>query len=608
MAKGKDLTTNAKGGSGRVYEPTVRTYAADVTPAIDRHAAATRDTPKSTTPTASPGENLNTTPAQQQAKQNAATTTAGSVRQPTQTGSGVPASAVQVGLGAGQAVLGKLANAGMLGKAAQTAAAATTPQGGTQAPAAQPQQPVTPQMPVQGAMQPQTGMYTPAAQGSAQSGYMQPYDPSDIKSFLESYFGTAQKNAEAQINYATQQGVNELQRAQEKTNQQLQEQRNQAAIQGANARDNQALYAEARGDRGGIGAAQYDAVMNNTAQIQASINQQQTTVANDTARQIADLRAKGEYEKADALLELSQQYLSQLMSWQQWALSYNMDVAQFNRQIEQDAQNYAFKVASLTGYYNGMPTLDYQQYLNDQAWKERQWDYNVAADEWDRQYKLQQYQDEQTEQLAKVGMSLLSEYGSLDAVPENARAAMQAYYGDTAVLAAQIRAAQEAEAAQAAARSYSSSGGSRRSSGGGGSSGDGGSSSGAGGNAAMYSDAWWNQIEATAKAEGRTVDAYLHDPTVKKALGLTSNEMLKWAMSQYNEWSNSSANKTGSKVNKGSKRTSLDYSQDEGTFTWNGKRYMTLEGLMRAINAAKLTDEEGSEIVRKLTNFGFDVR
>lgn len=650
--KTKDLTTNANGGSGKVYEPQTYAYAKDVTPSVDKRAAATRDAAKSTTPTASPGEVLNT-PAQQQAAMNVVS----GVKQPTQTdGSGIPASAVQLGLKAGSAAMKALGATGTLGKAAQTAAQATLPKSagsqqtqqpvapqGAPVPAGTPmspngavstgqtlgqrlaqQRPVqTPQQPTQrpvGAFPAQTGTGVAYGSNVAQGAAMQPYDPSSIQSFLESYFGQAQQQAQAKIDNATAQGIRQLQQTQEKSNQQIQEQRNQAAIQGAKAQDNQALYAEARGDRGGIGAAQYDAVMNNTARIQASLNQQQTQVANDTAQQIARLRANGEYEKADALLELGQQYLSQLISLQQWALSYNMDVAQFNFQMQKYADDYAMQVADLTGYWNGMPTLSYQKYMNDLARQDREWEYQLASDEWNRQYKLQQDQDKNTEQLAKLGLSILEDYGTMDAVPENVRAAMQSYLGDTGMMVAQIQAAQRAAAAQAASRSSGGgSGGSRRSGGGGSSGGSGSSSSSSsGGNAAMYSNAWWSQIEQKAKSEGRTVEAYFHDPAVQKALGLTSNDKLQWAIAQYEAWLNRGngytsvanlnrqTNGSGSTPNAGG-RTSLDYSQDEGVFTWNGARYNSLNELMKAINSAGLTDSEGSILVRKLKTFGFDV-
>jgi hypothetical protein len=88
-------------------------------------------------------------------------------------------------------------------------------------------------------------------------------------------------------------------------------------------------------------------------------------MASDTARQIADLRAQGEFEKADALLALSQQYLSQLMSLEQWSMEFGLSVAQFNESLRQWQAEFAMAAADLTGYYNGMPTLKYQQYQNE---------------------------------------------------------------------------------------------------------------------------------------------------------------------------------------------------------------------------------------------------
>lgn len=621
--KTKDLTTNANGGSGKVYEPQTYAYAKDVTPSVDKRAAATRDAAKSTTPTASPGEVLNT-PAQQQAAMNVVS----GVKQPTQTdGSGIPASAVQLGLNVGGAAMKALGATGTLGKAAQTAAQATLPKSagsqqtqqpvapqGSPAPAgtpmspngavstgqtlgqrlAQRQQPVqTPQQPTQqpvGAYPAQTGAGVAYGSNVAQGAAMQPYDPSSIQSFLESYFGQAQQQTQAKIDNATAQGIRQLQQTQEKSNQQIQEQRNQAAIQGAKAQDNQALYAEARGDRGGIGAAQYDAVMNNTARIQASLNQQQTQVANDTAQQIAQLRANGEYEKADALLELGQQYLSQLISLQQWALSYNMDVAQFNRQLEQDARNYAMRVADLTGYYNGTPTLAYQKYMNDLARQDREWEYQLASDEWNRQYKLQQDQDKNTEQLAKLGLSILEDYGTMDAVPENVRAAMQSYLGDTGMMVAQIQAAQRAAAAQAASRSSGGgSGGSRRSGGGGGSSG-GGSSAGTSGNLSDYergSDAWFNQLRKLADAAGVSGGQYIENR--KKEWGLTDAQM-KSLTSGYNSWAEKNP------VNNYASVADLNRSTN-GSGTKPTYKYKTYEQAVAAVKAAGGNSSAGSRIL-----------
>ena len=76
--------------------------------------------------------------------------------------------------------------------------------------------------------------------------------------------------------------------------------------------DNAALYAELRGDRGGIGLAQYNAVQNAAEENRLAVDAAQIKMATDTDRQIADLRTQGEFAKAKQVLEISQAYLQQL--------------------------------------------------------------------------------------------------------------------------------------------------------------------------------------------------------------------------------------------------------------------------------------------------------
>ena len=185
--------------------------------------------------------------------------------------------------------------------------------------------------------------------------------------YLDQWLSSAQQQQTNQIDYATNQAIQDLIRQQQDAQATYQSQQNQIAIDEAKAKDNQALYAEARGDKGGIGAAQYDAIMNTAAQNRLQVSQAQQKLATDTARQIADLRAQGEYEKADALLQLSQTYLSQLISMEQWALEYNLSVAQFNASLQQWEAEFKMAEAGITGSYNGRPTLQYQQYQDELA-------------------------------------------------------------------------------------------------------------------------------------------------------------------------------------------------------------------------------------------------
>lgn len=216
------------------------------------------------------------------------------------------------------------------------------------------------------------------------------YTPGNMGSYLEQWYQNAQQQQQNTVDFGTNQAILELLRNKQDAEAQYQEQRNQIAIDEAKAKDNQALYAESRGDKGGIGAAQYDAIMNTAAQNRLAVNSAQTKLATDTSRQIADLRAQGEYEKADALLTLSQQYLSQLMSLEQWAAEYNLSVAQFNASLKQWQAEYDLKVADLLGSYNGQKTMSAKQF----------------------EFTQQQYQDslraDQEKKLASAGEILLA--------------------------------------------------------------------------------------------------------------------------------------------------------------------------------------------------------
>lgn len=140
--------------------------------------------------------------------------------------------------------------------------------------------------------------------------------------------------------YNVAQGTAQLQRQMQEAQRQFQTQQRQIDIDEARAKDNQALYTEARGDRGGIGQAQYDTIQNTAATNRLTVQTEQTQLATDTARQVADLRAQGEFEKANQLLNISQQYLSKLMDLSTWAKEANVGIDEFNLQVAQWEENY----------------------------------------------------------------------------------------------------------------------------------------------------------------------------------------------------------------------------------------------------------------------------
>ena len=188
------------------------------------------------------------------------------------------------------------------------------------------------------------------------------YGSGELSGLLGDWRSAAQAQAERQIDYATAQGVAALERAREDAAAQYQTQRDQVAKYGRNAMDNAALYAELRGDRGGIGLAQYNAVQNAAEENRLAVDAAQIKMATDTDRQIEDLRTQGEFAKANQVLEISQAYLQQLMSLEQWAAEYNLSAAKFQETVRQWENEFALSVGQVTGSYQGQTTLTAKKY------------------------------------------------------------------------------------------------------------------------------------------------------------------------------------------------------------------------------------------------------
>ena len=177
--------------------------------------------------------------------------------------------------------------------------------------------------------------------------------------------------------YAVAQGVKALNRNMQDSRAKFQTQRNQVEADEAKALDNQVLYAEARGDRGGIGKTQYGGIQNTAATNRQVVNSAEVKLQTDTARQIADLRAQGEFEKADKVLEISNKYLTELQNLEKWAKEKNVGVQEFNAKLREWENEYLLKVgeyltdtelqaAKLFGVSaNGAETADYRNAVAD---------------------------------------------------------------------------------------------------------------------------------------------------------------------------------------------------------------------------------------------------
>lgn len=237
----------------------------------------------------------------------------------------------------------------------------------------------------------------------------------DMQALLDAQKTAMETQSNNQIDYAVNQGVTELERALADAQPQFKEQQESIARDEMQSRDNAALYAEARGDKGGIGQEQYNSIMNTAAQNRLAVQQAQTKLSTDTQRQIADLRAQGEFDKADAMLEISQQYLSQLISLEQWAFDAGMTVEQFKASLDQWAANYEMAIAEFTTgiqQWAANYDMDVNKYLTsiDQWNKEfafNQQQANISNNQWQQEFDYQKQQGQQSN-LVSTGEALLS--------------------------------------------------------------------------------------------------------------------------------------------------------------------------------------------------------
>ena len=165
---------------------------------------------------------------------------------------------------------------------------------------------------------------------------------------LKAQAKAAKEQSDAAVDRSVAQSVTELTKAQKEAEEDYQAQRQSIDLQEALAKDAQVLYAETRGDRGGIGTAQYDSIANTAAENRLKVSQAQTKLAADTAAKIAQLRSEGEYEKADKALNLTQDYLEKLQDLRKWAAEFELSEEKFAQSLSQWQAEYDAKMAEMT--------------------------------------------------------------------------------------------------------------------------------------------------------------------------------------------------------------------------------------------------------------------
>ena len=90
-----------------------------------------------------------------------------------------------------------------------------------------------------------------------------------------------------------------------------------------------------------------------------------------------------------------------------------------------------------------------------------------------------------------------------------------------------------------------------------------------------------------------------------RAAGYGTTDANRYANGLVNKIKSGDFEKSGDSGSGG--KTSLDWDQDEGIFTWNGRNYSSVEQLLNEISQAGLTDSELATLKRKFKLFGFDL-
>ena len=268
-----------------------------------------------------------------------------------------------------------------------------------------------------------------SAAGSRLDGYQAPSNAGVLREGYEDL----RRQTEAAADANTQRSLLALAQQAEAAQQDYATQQNAVNAEEAQNQDRTALYNRAQGNRGGIGTAQYTAVMNTAGQNRAAIAAAQQKLATDTARAMETLRAQGEYEKAQAVLELGQQELSALYNEYARVDGVNLSVQQY-------LDSFEVQMASLLGTYQGKETMQGKQLAMAQ-----------------REYEDQKAETDQA--AAKAGAQLLLSAGVYDLSDE--QCAALGLSREQVKKLGQVYAAQEAavRSASGGSRSGSSSGG-----------------------------------------------------------------------------------------------------------------------------------------------------
>ena len=247
-------------------------------------------------------------------------------------------------------------------------------------------------------------------------------------------------------------------------------------------------------------------------------------------------------------------------AYERYLKDYQMKLSDLEAVNNQEQLDYA-KYLDRLNQFNTDRNFDYNNYLGDLQGQDNT-EYNrylgVLDEIKEKQQQDQELSRSQVDAMLQVGVSPSAGLIGKSGYESEYVKALENYY--------------KQQAAQAAAKTSGRSGGTTRRSGG---------TSGGGTNMSL----------TTAKAMAKAGQLTQEVVNVLKKNGFNDD----YLASEYGY--------TGS----GSGRMTFGYDPDEGIFTWNGYRFNSPEAFAAALDRAALTDEEKTEISRKLKANGFNI-
>ena len=134
----------------------------------------------------------------------------------------------------------------------------------------------------------------------------------DYSQSIQNQYDSLTKSQNSSVDTAVKKGKKNLEQISAAGERAAQESIQQAQADRNDSYQLRSGIAQNNGDRQAIGNSQYGSIENTYDQQRASIAAQQSQLEKDVTRQVADLRSKGEYEKANAALQNAQQKFQQL--------------------------------------------------------------------------------------------------------------------------------------------------------------------------------------------------------------------------------------------------------------------------------------------------------